>query len=122
MNKRERMYQQIEEHGENLKKIFKLDVDAVKLSKKLFSLENKAHRLSTQYCNGDIDAGTWDTETGKILAKVDKITGYKEKGLPVFINGDCRGYALKLRSEFAYDKNIYRDMGGFGILAPNFNN
>ena len=45
---KEKMYQQIEKHGEDLKVIFKLstDVDSIKLCKQLFRLENKAHRLA----------------------------------------------------------------------------
>ena len=49
------MYNKIQKHGDNLKTIFKLDVDSVKLCKKLFRLENKAHRLAEDYCNGFAD-------------------------------------------------------------------
>ena len=37
-----------------------------------------------------------------------------------FVNNDPRGYALKLKSEFVIDKKIHRDMGGYGIIAPDF--
>ena len=57
MNQQEKyiMYQRIKKHGDNLKAIFNLDVDSVKLCKQLFRLENKAHQLATDYCNGDFD-------------------------------------------------------------------
>ena len=71
MNKKEIMYNKIQKHGDNLKTIFKLDVDSVKLCKKLFRLENKAHRLAEDYCNGITD--NIESETIKIINKVKKI-------------------------------------------------
>ena len=69
-----KMYRNISNHGENLKKVFSLpaDTDPVKLCKKLFSLETKAHRLAEQYCNGDIEMEQWEAETDKILNAVNK--------------------------------------------------
>jgi len=32
-----------------------------------------------------------------------------------------RGYALKIDDEFVKGKQIHRDMGGYGILAPEIN-
>jgi hypothetical protein len=52
MNKKQIMYNKIQKHGNNLKTIFNLNTDSVKLCKKLFRLENKAHRLAENYCNG----------------------------------------------------------------------
>ena len=114
MNKKQIMYNKIQKHGENLKTIFKLDVDSVKLCKKLFRLENKAHRLAEDYCNGITD--NIESETIKIINKVKKILNTNE----VFFNGDPRGYALKLCDQFSKDKNIHKDWGGYGIIAPDF--
>lgn len=128
MNKRERMYQDIKKHGDTISAIFGVvvnsDQDAIALSKKLFCLEQKAHQLSTDYCNGVIDSEVWDKETDKILEKVDSILGFKKLGVPVFVNGDARGYALKISDEYVRDNklDIYRDWGGYGILAPDFSN
>jgi hypothetical protein len=55
MNKKQIMYNKIQKHGNNLKTIFNLNTDSVKLCKKLFRLENKAHRLAEDYCNGITD-------------------------------------------------------------------
>ena len=46
MNKKERLYSMITKHGQDLKAVFNLDpnTDPVQLSKRLFRLENKAHR------------------------------------------------------------------------------
>ena len=123
MTKKEKMYKAIEQHGENLNRIFKTDLDNITLSKRLFSLENKAHRLSTDYCNGDIGScEEWESLTDKLLVKVDKLIGYKEKNIPLFVNGDARGYALKIDDEYirANDIKIHKDWGGYGILAPDF--
>ena len=114
MNKKQIMYNKIQKHGDNLKTIFKLDVDSVKLCKKLFRLENKAHRLAEDYCNGITD--NIESETIKIINKVKKILNTNE----VFFNGDARGYALKLCDQFSKDKNIHKDWGGYGIIAPDF--
>jgi hypothetical protein len=119
MNKRDRMNQQIREHGENLKAIFNVDMDADKLARKVHSIEVKAHRLAEEDCNTGNTPEDWDE---KILKSLDKILGFKAKGIPVFVNGDPRGYALKIDDKYVreHDLKIHRDWGGYGILAPEF--
>jgi hypothetical protein len=121
MNKKERLYSMITKHGQDLKAVFNLDpnTDPVQLSKRLFRLENKAHRLAVDFCNGDIDQLTWDSEASKILDKVQAILKYKKN---IFVNGDARGYALKIDDNYIRSNNfnIYRDFGGYGIIAPDF--
>ena len=121
MNKddKKRMYENILKHGENLNKIFKTGIEPVTLCKKLFRLENKAHRLSTDYCNGVIDCEQWEELTQTILNKVVKILG-AENDYNFFVNGDARGYALKMFPDFVKDKKIFIDWGGNGIIAPDF--
>jgi len=126
------MYRLIESHGEKLLRVFWLGFDAmetqpepVALCKKLFRLEHKAHRLSTDYCNGDIHHETWEHKTDLILEKVDKILHFYSQEIPVFVNPDCRGYALKIGDEYIKENEhlrsfIYRDWGGYGIIAPDF--
>ena len=129
MNKKQLMYDRINKHGEDLKRIFKLDpnIDPVKLCKQLFRLENKAHRLAEDGCNGVI----YDTEpqAEKILKKVCKILkidrSIDHQYEKIFFNGDPRGYALKFTTRFSkYIKscniNIHQDWGGYGIVAPDF--
>lgn len=120
--KKDRMYSQIQKHGENLNKIFKTDLDPIKLSKKLFSLENKMHHANVMYINGDTEYDEHEKIEKQVLAAVDKILGYKAKKIPVINNDDARGYALKIDDDWI-SKNrvpIYTDMGGYGILAPDF--
>ena len=129
MNKKQLMYDRINKHGEDLKRIFKLDpnIDPVKLCKQLFRLENKAHRLAEDGCNGVI----YDTEpqAEKILKKVCKILkidrSIDHQYEKIFFNGDPRGYALKFTTRFSKyirscNINIHQDWGGYGIVAPDF--
>jgi len=120
--KKDRMNTQIERHGNNLNKIFKTDMDPVALSKKLFSLEIKMRKAAMDYNNGDIEQSEYNKIEIEILAKVDKILGYKAKKIPVFANSDSRGSALKIKGDWVHKNNatIYTDMGGYGILAPDF--
>ena len=120
-NKKQKMYQQIERHGDNLKVIFSLsdDTDSIKLCRKLFRLENKAHRLAQDDYNGiNVNA-----EVEKIFKSISKILNLKNiNDFKIFFNNDPRGYALKIDDEFV-SKNkleIHRDWGGNGILAPDF--
>ena len=115
------MYAKITAHGESLCKIFNLDKDPVKLSKALFSLENKAHRITTLECNTGQD---FAPELARIRMKVLEKLELKEAdplAKAIFINGDPRGYALKINDKAAKNLTIYKDMGGYGILAPDFN-
>lgn len=137
MNKKEKMYEKIENHGKAIIRFFKLqDQDPVKLSKALFRLENKAHHATTCLCNTntlnllelnqftgyDVKQAT-EEEQDKffdgIRASLAKIIG-KDNLKKCFINFDPRGYALKIKEEFS--KDFYnKDWGGYGILAPDFN-
>ena len=125
--KKELLYSRITKHGQDLKRVFNLDptTDPVKLCKKLLRLENKAHRLATDFCNGVIDQLEWDKKADQILTKVETIFENKANGF-IFVNGDARGYSLKILEEFTTalrnrsNVNIFRDWGGFGIVAPDF--
>lgn len=128
MNKRDRMNEQIKAHGEDLKRAFDISlVDPDTLARKLHRIELEARRLALDYCNGanNVTTENWEELTEKILAKVDNVTGFKRKGVPVFVNGDARGYALKINNTWVkgYQSKggrIYTDWGGYGILAPEF--
>jgi hypothetical protein len=137
MNKHDRMYQQIEKHGANLNAIFNTGIDNIKLCKKLFQLENKAHRAATCLCNTntldllelnqwtgyDVKQATEDEQDAffsNILDKVDKILNFKKLNIPVFINHDPRGYALKIKNEYSKGLKLHQDFGGYGIIAPEF--
>jgi len=136
MNTKEKMYQQIQQHGENLNRIFNTQFDAVTLCKKLHRLEVKAHRLATDYCNGEngIDnIEAFEQAEKPIMESVYKLLNNgkfnddrpHQKKVPIYLNGDARGYALKINDAYVkllreQNKNIYTDWGGYGILAPEF--
>jgi len=122
MNKKERMYNEIRTHGDNLNKIFHTDIDNISLCKKLFRLVNKGNRIALDYCNGNIKEDDFDTGKEKILKSVDKILNFTKLNIPVIFNSDPRGYALKIEDEYIRINNIaiHRDWGGYGILAPDF--
>ena len=118
--KKERMYKQIDQHGQRLNNIFFTGIDNIALCKKLFRLENKAHQLAESYCNGNIDHNLFESASSIILEKVTSILGADESN--IFINGDPRGYAIKFTTQFTNNNinNMWRDMGGYGIVAPDF--
>jgi len=121
---------QIIKHGENLNAIFNTGLDPVTLCKKLRRLENKANKLALDYCNGEngVNTQTWETKQAPVMAAVRKLLfpiGMTKTPLDwcIFLNGDARGYALKIIDTYMSENNInlYKDWGGYGILAPEFN-
>lgn len=129
------MYQQIAEHGNNLNAIFNTGIDPVKLCKSLRRLEMQAHKLATDYCNGenDINSENWEDKIAPVMQKVYSLLNNgkyndnrpHQKKVPIFLNGDARGYALKINNSYVKllqtaGKNIYTDWGGYGIICPDF--
>ena len=85
--KKETMYKNIVEHGENLKRVFNLDssIDEIKLCKALFKIENLAHSLATDFCNGSLLSEEEESKViDEILNKVDKLLNFKKQNIPVF--------------------------------------
>ena len=116
------MYDRIRDHGENLQAIFGLeDVEAVVLSKKLLRLESRMGLLYEGYCNGTIEYHEVEEREAEVRKSLIKLLGRDNVEKLIVFNRDPRGHALKIRSEFASDMRIHRDMGGYGILAPTFN-
>ena len=138
MTNKEKMLIEIERHGANLNSIFNTKFDNITLCRKLFRLERKAHRATTCLCNTntlhlmvlnrwtgyDVEQASEEQQEkffSDILNKVDKLLKFKAANVPVFINYDPRGYALKIKSKFIKGKQLMTDFGGYGILAPDFN-
>lgn len=112
------------------------ECDGLNLWRKLARIEREAHAGATAYCNGEsvlaktgkdfaecfnfcADETAWERFADYIGAKVAKVFGGK---LPAgfFVNGDARGYALKLEPEDSgkQDSGFHRDWGSNYILAP----
>jgi hemoglobin-like flavoprotein len=119
---KERMYRQIVKHGNDLKTIFNLEGDPITLCKKVHRLETKAHNLATDYCNGAITTEQWEGISEGLLKSLDKVLNFVNQGIPVIVNGDARGYTLKIKDSYVkeHDLDIHRDWGGYGIIAPDF--
>jgi len=121
MNKRDKMYAEIKKHGENINTIFNTGIDPILLCKRLRRYEHIGTQANTDYCNGIIDISEWEKRIEKLVLQVNKILKNTKK-IPVIINGDPRGYCLKIDDKYIREKKIkiYTDMGGYGILAPDF--
>jgi len=146
--KKQRQAEQIKAHGENLLAIFPnaTERDPIALCKKLRRMEAKAQAIALRLCNGPEFPGGFDEVdalTGAILENVNAILGNTGKNpVPVFVNRDPRGYALKIEDAWMierreqWDRQIakqgkkaigpsywallrfHRDLGGNGIIAP----
>lgn len=109
----------IEKHGRKLLVIFPhaTERDPVKLCKKLRRLEETAHKFAERLCNGP-EFGSEEEQDAVKTHILDKVYDLLGDGPPVFLNQDPRGYALKIRDEHARGLDIYKDWGGYGIIAP----
>ncbi len=127
MNKKER---RLIELGQQYKRLERLSEflgnkqDGKKLSLKLLVLEKRGNQAATDYCNGENGMGEaqWEFEKEHLMKEVLKAFGAKEM-TGLFINGDPRGYALKIDDDKVktfYPDSIgfHRDWGGYGILSP----
>lgn len=112
----------IEKHGRQVQAIFPntTGMDPVDLCRKLRRIEVRANNAACQYCNGSISDEHFERERDSARIALDRILEYRLAGVPVFINGDPRGYALKIDDEYVREHNlsIHRDLGGYGIIAP----
>ena len=118
------MYRQIENHGRKIINIFNLaaDIGPVDICKKLRRIENKAANISLNHCNGVIYTDQRDRADKLIVKRLDKILNFTAQDIPVFINGDPRGYTLKIDDQYIRENNIeiMTDWGGYGLIAPDF--
>ena len=113
ISKKDRMCQRITKHGNDLLMIFPKAryQDPIELSKKLHSLEVVAHRLSTDYCNGVVTCEQWEAQGLKIIDKARTILGLGSDNAGIILNGDARGYALKIDDDYVakHSLQLYRD-------------
>ena len=120
------MYKKIRQHGETVLKLFPeaKEKDPVKLCKKLRMYELKISAITLALCNEEkVDHEKADRELDRLYIKVDcLLLSEPQERVAFIINRDPRGYALKIPTEDQRIKEygLYRDLGGYGILAPNF--
>jgi TPP-dependent trihydroxycyclohexane-1,2-dione (THcHDO) dehydratase len=124
MTKKDKQREAILQHGFKLIRVFNLPAatSPVELCKKIHRIEAEAHRFAERYCNGEVTEEEDAKKETSVLKRLDAILNFKVQGIPVFVNGDPRGYALKIKDDYVREHNldIYRDWGGYGILAPEF--
>jgi hypothetical protein len=113
-------------HGFKLQRIFPATagiLGPVQLYNALLHIENAAHRNAERLCNDpNYTTEMAERDDARILDRLDALLKFKAAGIPVFLNGDPRGYALKIESGYVreYKLDIHTDWGGYGILAPEF--
>ncbi len=101
--------------GENGKAF--CDFELADMLSKILKLEGVANRTAVAYCNGDIDSDEWELSKEDYTEKINDIFGFIPHGF--FINGDPRGFTLKIDNEDNFYPNaIFKDMGGYIHLAP----
>jgi hypothetical protein len=135
----------VKKHGENLLEIFpnSTERDPVALCKKVRRIETSLQRPLLDYCNGDCTLEAVDqAEAGALKRLGALLWGNTVPDVPVFVNRDPRGYALKIDDAWIREKGwtlngsnrhtngsgsiavarLHRDMGGYGIIAPDLTN
>lgn len=82
--------------------------------------ECRMNRLAELDADGRLKAGRWEEEEARALRCIIRCFADPEKiTRELWVNGDPRGYALKLGNDMR-GTGIETDWGGYGILAPEF--
>jgi hypothetical protein len=108
-------------------------LSGIQIWRKLCEIERLAHAGAEAYCNGEnirlvwplfgprdydfrTDENAWDSLTSVAKDCVRRVLGCVPSGF--FVNGDARGYALKLDPDSAtIPQGMHTDWGRNGILA-----
>lgn len=143
LNKRERRAQALLAHYATCERLARhlgaATPDGKKISVALWKLEREAHRAAEAHCNGTPFATSYGPQTENlyhfganetdwedfgavIRTRVERVLGHTVPGF--FVNGDARGYALKIDPdnqqgrELIEAAGLHKDWGGYGILSP----
>lgn len=126
LNKRERRAAQLLAHYETCERLGAYlgmkNPDGKKISVALWKAERIAHDMAEKACSEPVtDAEVMEAHS-RSMAIVKLALGAFPPGF--FVNGDPRGYALKIDSEQPDGQalieavKLHTDMGGYGILSP----
>ena len=147
LNKRERRAEQLLAHYATCERLAlalgmpAAKVDGKKISVALLKIERDANNAATAQCNGadyngqpfrktwdELDENPWEAFKRSIAERVALVFGRSprpENAPPAFfVNGDARGYALKIDNEKPEGRalieavKLHTDWGGYGILSP----
>jgi hypothetical protein len=112
-------------HAHKLHKIFpaSASIRPATLYGLLAQLEKEASKLAEDYCTRPMAVGEYERREKRIMQGVANLLDHGAERINVFLNGDPRGYALKIRDTDvrARKLDIHTDWGGYGIIAPDFN-
>lgn len=89
------------------------------LYRQLRRAECTLSRVAEALCSRPMPEGTWERAVKTAGDSVRRILGALPTG--IHFNGDPRGFALKLDTDrgAVLPDGMHRDMGGYGILAPD---
>ena len=105
-------------HLETLSKLANLDYPyPFDLFAELSKIERKVNRLTTMECNGEGNPEQIEKQLNKLEIKVKLLL---PNAKTLFLNGDPRGYSLKIKESEARELGIWTDFGGYGIIVPQF--
>lgn len=85
----------------------------------LLKAEREANRRMCKECNEPISEEDSEKWSENFLKRLTKRLGVEKMPDGFFVNGDPRGYSLKMK-EGTFQKGFWIDFGGYGILAPEF--
>ena len=119
---------EIRRHYDKLRKIyghFGLSVvNDVMAIQRLDVLDKTLHRHATMACNVPLsETQTRHHERFELEAIAEVETMLPKLKGKIFVNGDPRGFALKIhdehRGDLIYESGVHRDWGGYGCLSPS---
>jgi hypothetical protein len=107
-------------HIQNIAKLLGVGYSEAKIVfKQLKALEYRGHKLAEQYCNGELQYDSYNIRIKPIKTALKRL-------IPppllknVHLNGDPRGYFLKIDDDYmrVHRPALETDWGGYGILCP----
>jgi hypothetical protein len=116
--------ERIARHIENIQRIFHntRECEPEVLAFNLRALERRARRLATDASDRPMTTDEYAQREEIILLELDRTLRFRAAKIPVFLNDDARGYALKIQADYVSEHKlmIHTDLGGYGILWPEF--
>lgn len=112
-----------------LKKLGRLmgkDINGAAAYRQLRFCEDVLQRLHVDMCNAQVSPSRIASAHNTARSLIQKYFGPKFLENYFYLNSDPRGYALKVEDAFEREVlypagiNLQRDMGGYGLLAPDF--
>lgn len=113
-----------QDHLKRMSVVFGLPMEYLKRRYgSLVQIETRGHKLAEDYCNGDINSEQFDKHLSLVTKQLRvffKDAKNRKAVQSLRLNGDPRGYFLKLEDSFMHETRavLKTDWGGYGILCP----